>query len=250
MTHAELERLVEQQGRELLRRLFQDHLNPRGPGKATAEVVGANGMGRPHERLRTRTLKTIFGKVLVSRMGYSAPSLLAHIISEKHLMGPAFVPNGGSLFPRRYTPSIAASMSRWLDDAGATAGATVIAAAKKEALATAFCLSTDATGVAVSADSDRRQEAPALPARTLLRPDRRSGPRDSSSSQHGKPAPPSARCSGASLATCKPTPRAFWTFCFDRRTEGIRPRWSASPMDNGLGADPFGDRNRRRPDRC
>ena len=71
-THAELERLVEQQGRELLRRLFQDHLDLRGPGEATADVVGANGMRRPHERLRTRTLATIFGKVLVSRTGYSA----------------------------------------------------------------------------------------------------------------------------------------------------------------------------------
>jgi hypothetical protein len=40
-------------------------------------------------------------------------------------------------------------MCRWLEDAGATAGTTVIAAARKEALATAFCLSTDATGVAV-----------------------------------------------------------------------------------------------------
>jgi transposase len=40
-------------------------------------------------------------------------------------------------------------MCRWLEDAGATAGTTVIAAARKEALATAFCLSNDATGVAV-----------------------------------------------------------------------------------------------------
>ena len=72
MTHAELERLVDQEGRELLRRLFQDHLDLRGPGEATAEVMGANGMGRPHARLRTRALKTIFGKVLVSRLGYSA----------------------------------------------------------------------------------------------------------------------------------------------------------------------------------
>jgi hypothetical protein len=40
-------------------------------------------------------------------------------------------------------------MCRWLEDAGATAGSTVIEAAKKEALASAFCLATDATGVAV-----------------------------------------------------------------------------------------------------
>jgi hypothetical protein len=72
MTHGELERLVEQRGRELLRHLFQDHLDLRGPGEATTDVVGANGVRRPHERLRTRPLKIIFGEVTVSRMGYSA----------------------------------------------------------------------------------------------------------------------------------------------------------------------------------
>jgi hypothetical protein len=41
------------------------------------------------------------------------------------------------------------TMCRWLEDAGATAGATVIAAARKHAMATAFCIATDATGVAV-----------------------------------------------------------------------------------------------------
>jgi transposase len=78
----------------------------------------------------------------------AAPSLLAHIISEKHLMGlPLY--RTEDRFDRDGTPIDRGTMSRWLDDAGATAGATVIAAAKKEALATAFCLATDATGVAV-----------------------------------------------------------------------------------------------------
>jgi hypothetical protein len=72
MTHGDLERLVEQRGRELLRHLFQDHLDLRGPGAATTTVVGVNGVRRPHERLRVRALKTIFGEVTVSRMGYSA----------------------------------------------------------------------------------------------------------------------------------------------------------------------------------
>jgi transposase len=78
----------------------------------------------------------------------AAPSLLAHIISEKHLMGlPLY--RTEDRFARDGTPIDRGTMSRWLDDAGATAGATVIAAARKEALATAFCLATDATGVAV-----------------------------------------------------------------------------------------------------
>jgi hypothetical protein len=40
-------------------------------------------------------------------------------------------------------------MSRWAEDVGATVGATVIEAMRKEALRTAFCISTDATGVLV-----------------------------------------------------------------------------------------------------
>jgi transposase len=41
------------------------------------------------------------------------------------------------------------TMSRWLEQLGATFGATVIEAAKRDALATAFCMMTDATGFAV-----------------------------------------------------------------------------------------------------
>src|SRR3954470_12850666 len=46
-----------------------------------------------------------------------------------------------------------------MEDAGATAGATVIKAMRDEAMATAFCISTDATGVAVQPlpDKGRRQ---------------------------------------------------------------------------------------------
>jgi hypothetical protein len=41
-------------------------------------------------------------------------------------------------------------MSRWVEDAGATAGATVVAAARTEAWRTAFCIATDATGIPVA----------------------------------------------------------------------------------------------------
>lgn len=40
-------------------------------------------------------------------------------------------------------------MCRWLEEAGATVGATIVEAMRKEALATAFCIATDATGVLV-----------------------------------------------------------------------------------------------------
>ena len=72
MTHGDLERLLDQDGRELLRQLLQDHLDLRGPGEARSDVVGARGVRRTQARLRDRQLKTIFGTVVVSRLGYSA----------------------------------------------------------------------------------------------------------------------------------------------------------------------------------
>ena len=41
------------------------------------------------------------------------------------------------------------SMSRWLEHAGNTIGATIIAAARAEAMKSALCLATDATGIAI-----------------------------------------------------------------------------------------------------
>lgn len=79
--------------------------------------------------------------------GILAPSMIAHILFEKYVMG---VP-----FYRQEQQSEAegfrldrATMCRYAEDAGATLGA-IVEAARKEALATAFCLSTDATGIAI-----------------------------------------------------------------------------------------------------
>lgn len=78
----------------------------------------------------------------------AAPSMLAHIIAEKHLQGlPLYRLEARSSYEG--APIDRGTMCRWLEDAGATAGSTVIEAAKKEAFKTAFCLATDATGVAV-----------------------------------------------------------------------------------------------------
>ena len=70
MTHAEVERLLQTDGTELLRRLFQGHLDARGVGEATAPVIGADGRARTHARISDRELVTVFGAVRVARMGY------------------------------------------------------------------------------------------------------------------------------------------------------------------------------------
>lgn len=72
MTHGDLERLLDKEGRELIRQLLQDHLDLRGPGEVRGDVLGARDVRRPHARMRERRLETIFGTVTVSRTGYSA----------------------------------------------------------------------------------------------------------------------------------------------------------------------------------
>ena len=71
--HGEVERYINEDGTELLRRLFQGHLDLRyAQEEYQTEVVGADGEVRPHRRKRTeRQLETIFGEVVVTRVGYS-----------------------------------------------------------------------------------------------------------------------------------------------------------------------------------
>jgi transposase len=76
-----------------------------------------------------------------------APSLLAHILMQKYGQGmPLFRIEDD--FARNGCPVDRGTMCRWVEDAGATCGATVIHAARQDALS-AFCIATDATGVAV-----------------------------------------------------------------------------------------------------
>jgi transposase len=64
------------------------------------------------------------------------------------------------MFDRWEFPLDRGTMSRWLEQLGASLGATIIEAAKKDALANAFCIMTDATGFAIqpgpSEDGKRR----------------------------------------------------------------------------------------------
>ena len=78
----------------------------------------------------------------------AAGSLLAHILVQKFCDGmPLF--RLEERFALDGVPLDRGTMSRWVEDAGATLGTTVVAAMRQEALATAFCIATDATGVLV-----------------------------------------------------------------------------------------------------
>ena len=78
----------------------------------------------------------------------AAPSMLAHVAVEKHCDGMPLYRIEDRL-GRDGVPVDRGTMCRWLEDAGATAGATVVAAMKADAIRNAFCIATDATGVAI-----------------------------------------------------------------------------------------------------
>ena len=78
----------------------------------------------------------------------AAPSTLAHISTKKLCDGlPLYRLEDICL--RDGVRLDRGTMSRWLEDLGATFGATVVAAMRTDALARAFCIATDATGFAI-----------------------------------------------------------------------------------------------------
>ena len=72
MSHSDVEKLVRERSYELSRKLFQAHVDSRGPGEAAAPVRGADGVERDQERIHERGLTTIFGEIRVKRFGYGA----------------------------------------------------------------------------------------------------------------------------------------------------------------------------------
>jgi transposase len=78
----------------------------------------------------------------------ATPALLAHVATEKFCDGLP-LHRQEDRFRRLGLPIDRGSMCRWLEELGGTVGATVVAAMRDEALRTAFCISTDATGVLV-----------------------------------------------------------------------------------------------------
>ncbi len=75
LQHAELEEQLEARGRELVRRLFQGHLDLLAVREERrGGVAGEDGVVRTRaERGRTRPLVTKFGQVSVSRIAYRSP---------------------------------------------------------------------------------------------------------------------------------------------------------------------------------
>lgn len=77
MTHSDVEAMLQEQGRELLRRMFQDHLHLRGMQEVElgvqGPVVGSDGVVRTDLRRSHRSLGSVFGDVRVDRLAHHTP---------------------------------------------------------------------------------------------------------------------------------------------------------------------------------
>jgi len=70
MDFSELERELEKRGKELMRKLAQEHLNNRSPGKTCEPVKDADGEERTRTASHDRQIETVFGRVELNREGY------------------------------------------------------------------------------------------------------------------------------------------------------------------------------------
>jgi transposase len=111
-----------------------------------AEGAGPQAAPMAPSEGRTQLITTPLPKELFRRR-LLAPSMIAYILAAKYTMGLPFyrleekLAYEGACIDR-------GTMCRYAEDAGATLGAIVLAA-RDEAFARSFCLSTDATGVSI-----------------------------------------------------------------------------------------------------
>lgn len=96
LEHAELEQQLDTRGRELLRLLFQDHVDLRALREGRLDVTDADGACRRRvETGHARGLATIFGEVTVTRRAYREPGrpnlhpadAVLNLPTEKHSHG-------------------------------------------------------------------------------------------------------------------------------------------------------------------
>lgn len=69
---SEVESIVNNEGRELLRRLLQGHADERGLGDMGDFIKGSDGIVRTHKLLSERQIKTLCGTIKIKRIGYSS----------------------------------------------------------------------------------------------------------------------------------------------------------------------------------
>ncbi len=119
-----------------------------------ADAAAAPPSGEPP---RARFVTAPLPKEL-GRRPLLAPSLIAHLLVMKYVLGVPFYRLERRLADEG-APLDRGTMSRYAEDVGATLGA-LVEAARDDAFATAFCLSTDATGVSIQPGPIAERNAP------------------------------------------------------------------------------------------
>jgi transposase len=116
------------------------------PGPVRVVTARAKYKTKATETDSVKIVTAPLPKLLLSR-SILAPSLLAHIVVAKFRFGMPFFRQEQSLAADGIEVA-RGTMARCIEDAGATLGAVVMACAE-DARRTAFCLSTDATGISI-----------------------------------------------------------------------------------------------------
>jgi transposase len=128
------------------------------PGDAAQEPVRATAASQP-AAVRTKVIVTAPVPPQILTRSIATASLLAHIVSDKLCDGLP-LHRQEDRFARLGVRIDRGSMSRWLEDLGMIMGSSLVKAMRDDAFATAFCISTDATGVLVqpipTGDKQRR----------------------------------------------------------------------------------------------
>lgn len=89
MDFSDLEKMIEKDGRELLRLLLEAHIKSRGLGDIGASVEGINGLFRTHRRIGERQIKSIFGTIEFERISYGGRGEESLFPKDAHLNLPA-----------------------------------------------------------------------------------------------------------------------------------------------------------------
>ena len=117
-------------------------------GRAAAASAGTETAGTTvHAEQAPFETRTTPMPPEIVRRGMLAPSLIARVLTMKYVLGVPFY-RCEKQCAREGFPIDRGTMCRYAEHVGATLG-EIVEAARREATATAFCLSTDATGVAI-----------------------------------------------------------------------------------------------------
>lgn len=85
MKFSDIEKLIEKDGRELMRLLLQAHIDSRGDGNIGQSIEGADDIIRTHKRIGARQIKSIFGTIECERLGYSNRNAESLFPKDSHL---------------------------------------------------------------------------------------------------------------------------------------------------------------------